>query len=230
MATTTKTLNVYQKVAAIRKEIPVLAKNGVGPKTQGSYKFLSIDDILAAVKPIEDKYGVAVILLDGEIRFHYNVGQVPTDGRAPTEKVQGYGSFIFQVINTEADDPSEDSFVITVPAEGGDNGDKATRKTVTQAQKIAYITLYNIITGEPDPDATDGANGPGESAPSAPPAVAKAQGAKVSGSREQVKAEFIDTKKKTVAEVNAVKTAVEKETDLKGDDLYAEILNRLRAA
>lgn len=230
MATTTasKKLNVFQKIAAIRKEIPTLQKNGELQLGQGrGYKFLAVDDILAAVKPVEDKYGIIVILEDGTIGFHYNTALPKDDGRAPVEKVQGYGLFNFWVINTEADDPTEDSFRIQVPAEGGDTADKSTRKTVTQAQKIAYITLYNLITGEPDPDGSEGANG-GDADKPAPAAVQKAAAPKTSTPtpRAQVKAEFIDTGKKTAKDVNAIKNSI---TGLEGDALYAEVLKRLRA-
>lgn len=153
----TKGKNIFQKIAAIQAEIPTLQKNGVGPQAQGSYKYLSVDDIFVAVKPLEEKHGVIVVMEEPQVGFHYNTAADKGDGRVPKEATQAFGTFGFRAINTEADDPFADSYYFTVPAEGADSSDKAIRKTVTQAQKIAYITLYRIITGEVDPDAQDGA-------------------------------------------------------------------------
>lgn len=147
-----KPTGIHQKILEIRKRVPVLSKNGVGPQAQGSYKFLSIDDILAAVVPLENEVGVISYLAGSDMVFHYNRATDKGDGRVPKENVQGFGNFVFRFVDVE-----DGSFIdVDVPAEGIDSQDKATRKTVTQAQKIAKITTYDLITGEPDPDAQDG--------------------------------------------------------------------------
>lgn len=151
---TTKPKGIHAKILEIRKRVPVLSKNGVGPSTQGGYKFLSIDDILAAVVPLENELGVISYLTSSEVVFHYNRATDKGDGRVPKESTQGFGNFVFRFV--DVDNP--ESFIdVDVPAEGADTSDKATRKTVTQAQKIAKITTYDLITGEADPDAEDGA-------------------------------------------------------------------------
>ena len=228
-----KDLNIYQKLAEIRKEIPTLQKNGELSLGSGKgYKFLAVDDVLVAVKPVEEKYGVIVVLEDSEIQYHYNTAIAKEDGRAPAEKVQATGYFTFRAINTEAADPKADSYPFVVPSEGGDTADKSTRKTVTQAQKIAYITLYNLITGEPDPDGSEGANAPEAAEKPVPQAVAKAQAASkpapaTKGSTEapaaapatprrasesplkaQIRKEWVDTGKVTAARVTEIAKSV----------------------
>lgn len=167
-----KVPGIYGKISAIRTEMPTLEKNGVGPSSQGSYKFLSIDDILKAVVPLENKYKVISYLVSSEMTFHYNLADEAGKGRESMpkkENVQGIGDFVFRFVDTE-----DGSFIdVNVPSEGGDSQDKATRKTVTQAQKIAKITTYDLITGEPDPDAQDGATH--EADKPVPAALAKAQ-------------------------------------------------------
>lgn len=230
--TSTKATNIYQKILEIRKEIPTLQKNGeLKLGNNSGYKFLAIDDILATVKPIEERHGVIVVMEDSDVSFHYNTALAKEDGRAPAEKVQAHGYFTFVAVNTEAEDPDKDSYRFVVPSEGGDTSDKATRKTVTQAQKIAYITLYNLITGEPDPDGSEGAN---EGDTPVPAAVAKAQSkpAAEPATRETprtvIKEKYIDTKKKTRDEVNALVAEVKK-SDLTGEAIYVEVLKRLDA-
>ena len=66
---------IYARVNEIRKKVGRIAKNGVGPQTQGSYKFLAIDDILEAVKPLEDEAGIISYPLNHSVTFHYNTSR-----------------------------------------------------------------------------------------------------------------------------------------------------------
>ena len=167
MATTEKVPAIYGKVNEIRKKVGRIAKNGTGPQTQGSYKFLAIDDILEAVKPLEDELGVISYPVHHEVTFHYNTAADKNDGRVPRENVQGLVDFTFRYVAAE-----DGSYIdVSVPGEGIDSQDKATRKATTQAQKIANILLYNIITGEEDPDSQDG----GAAAQNAPAGQTPAQ-------------------------------------------------------
>lgn len=143
---------IYEKILEVRKNLPALAKNGVGPQTQGSYKFLSIDDILEKVAPLEDEHGIISYPVDHQVTFHYNAAADKADGRVPRENVQALTDYVFRYVAVE-----DGSFIdVSVPGEGTDSQDKGTRKATTQAQKIANILLYRIITGEADPDAQDG--------------------------------------------------------------------------
>ncbi len=167
--TDSKVPAIYGKIAAIRKEMPTLEKNGVGPSAQGSYKFLSIDDILKAVVPLENKHGVICFPIENRTDFHYNTAIAKDDGRTPKESVQGLSYFVFRYVAIE-----DGSYIdVPVTGEGIDSQDKATRKATTQAQKIANILTYNLITGEPDPDGQNGAGDDSEKAPN--PAMAKAR-------------------------------------------------------
>jgi hypothetical protein len=166
----TKVPGIYAKIAEVRKKLPVLAKNGVGPSAQGGYKFLSIDDILSAVVPLENELGIISFPVENHTEFHYNTGEIVPGGRAPKENTTAMSWFVFRYV-----DVSDGSYIdVPVTGEGTDSQDKATRKATTQAQKIANITVYNLITGEPDPDSQNGADSNTASTP-APPAVTKAQ-------------------------------------------------------
>lgn len=228
--TKTEVPAIYTAIATIRKDLPTLSKNGTGPSTQGGYKFLSIDDILTAVRPLEVREGVISYPVQSDTGYHYNTALPRDDGRKPSEAVQAIGTMVFRYVAI-ADGSHID---VEVPAEAMDTSDKATRKYVTQAQKIANITLYNIITGEPDPDSQDG----GAEVASAPNPVAS----KVAAAREPrtapkredtpsqkiIREKYVDTGKVTQARaVEMTKTA--QQGGLKGEDAYAAVLKILVA-
>lgn len=221
---------IYEAIHAVKKEMPALAKNGVGPQTQGSYKFLSVDDILAAVGPLEVKHGIVSYLVDTEMEFHYNRATDKGDGRVPRESVQGFGHFTFRYVSIK--DGSHVDHV--VPAEGIDTQDKATRKTVTQAQKIANITLYDIVTGEADPDSQDG-GADNQAVPSAlkdatkaTKAVSNRASTSQGGYHAKIKSEFLDTERTNLNFVKSVVEEVKKETKATGESLYEEAYNRIK--
>lgn len=217
---------IYGAIANVRKEMPMLAKNGVGPSTQGGYKFLAIDDILAAVKPLEDQNDIISYLVNSEIDFHYNIAPETgkEGGRVRKESTQGFGTFTFRYVSTK-----DGSFVDhVVVAEGADSSDKSTRKTVTQAQKIANITLYNIITGEEDPDAVAGGNDVSEAPRQNVPAPAPAP--KKETWMQKVKTDFIDTNKVSKDKAREVRDNLKAEkgnSGLTGDALYEKVYARL---
>lgn len=163
---------IYGALLDIQREVPTLQKNGVGPSTQGGYKFLAVDDVLSAVRPLLDKHGVIVSpkLLDHG--FHYNTALAKDNERVPRENVQAWVKYEFTFI--AAVDGSQLSTVVI--GEGTDTQDKAVRKSTTSAWKIALIQTFALITGEPDPDGSDGGRANNEAEPSkpAPAAVQRA--------------------------------------------------------
>lgn len=232
-ATSVKVPEIYKAIGAVRAEMRSLQKNGVGPSTQGGYKFLSIDDILAEVKPLEDKHGIISWMEESKTEFYYNTGALATDGRTPRLSIQAHGEYKFTYASTK--DGSTLSTV--VPGEAIDSSDKATRKAVTQAQKIANITLYNIITGEQDPDSEDGGKANEAPAKNSPlsKARASAPAAKKPTSHETIKANYLDTGKAELDDVKALVAKVKADAkgagkpEPSGEALYAEVLKQLGA-
>ena len=133
---------IYTAIAAIQAGVGNIPKNGVGPASQGSYKYVKNDDILDAISRLMIENGV---ITKPTMTAHY----------LSTREIGANRSVAMTVVELEItyislEDGSE--FTTTVIAEGADNGDKGGRKAVTQAQKIANLLTFNIATGEPDPD------------------------------------------------------------------------------
>lgn len=145
-----KSMNIFQRVAAITDELGVVAKNLNVSAGKGSYKAVSERDIIDAVKPLETKYRVysfpsdrAIIddeILEGEKSYQGNTTKTTT---------------FFTRIKTEYTflniDKPEERFTTIVFSEGIDPGDKGSGKAMTYADKYALMKAYKISTGD-DPD------------------------------------------------------------------------------
>lgn len=136
---------IYQAIAAIQGEVGNIPKNGVGPSTQGAYKFISNDDIIAAVSKLLTKHGVVV--RSRTLNYEQAVREIGPNRGIAISVVTLETSYI------SVEDGSEFS-VVTV-GEGADNSDKGARKAYTQASKVANLLTFSIATGEPDPDSLD---------------------------------------------------------------------------
>ena len=145
-----KSMNIFQRVAAITAELGTVAKNLNVSAGKGSYKAVSERDIIDAVKPLEAKYRVysypssRVILesetLETEKTYNGNTSKSTTF----FTRVQTEYTFV------NIDNP-EDRFTTTVFSEGIDPGDKGSGKAMTYADKYAVMKAYKISTGD-DPD------------------------------------------------------------------------------
>lgn len=145
-----KSMNIFQKVAAITEELGVVAKNLSVKAGGGSYKAVSERDILDAVKPLEAKYRVYSYpsnrqivddeILEGEKTYQGNTTKTTTF----FTRIQTEYTFI------NIDKPDE-QFTTIVFSEGIDPGDKGSGKAMTYADKYALMKAYKISTGD-DPD------------------------------------------------------------------------------
>lgn len=144
-------MNIYQKMAKITAEIRTVAKNLEVQQTKiSSYKAVSERDILDAVKPLEEKYGI----------YSYPSGRKVVESNilesenVYKDKVTKKTTFMTRIETTyrfvNIDDPS-DYIETTVFSEGFDNQDKGSGKAMTYADKYALMKAYKISTGE-DPD------------------------------------------------------------------------------
>lgn len=140
-------LNIYQKLLKITSEIEKVAKNlavGVG---KNSYKATGEADVLAAVKPLEEKYGVYSYPFDREIIESGTIESAGYNGEVKKSLFERI-KVTYRFINV--DKPDEFIDVISI-GDGIDSQDKGPGKAMTYADKYALMKAYKIITGD-DPD------------------------------------------------------------------------------
>ena len=140
-------LNIFQKMLKITSELKTVAKNlTVETSKNSSYKAVSERDVLDAVKPLEEKYGV----------YSYPVARkVIQSDTYDTETKYGVKTVFMSRIETvyrfvDVDNP-EDYIETVTFAEGIDSQDKGSGKAMTYSDKYALMKAYKISTGE-DPD------------------------------------------------------------------------------
>ena len=168
---------ILQAIANIQAGVGAIPKNGVGPQTQGAYKYIKNDDILEKISALLVENNVIV---QPRITKHKLVTrEIGANRFVPVVVVELETTFV------AVEDGS--TFTVVTCAEGADNGDKGTRKAVTQAQKIANLLTFSIATGEPDPDGEDVVpNAPKQTA--AAKTVANAKQDEASGLFNEIKA------------------------------------------
>ena len=142
--------NIYQRLLRITEEISTVAKNlsvGVG---KSSYKAVGEADVLAAVKPIEIKYGVYSYPYDRRIIESYEMVSKNTYNGQEVEKRNLFVRVETTYRFVNVDKPDE--FIeIKSYGDGVDSQDKAPGKAMTYSDKYALLKAYKIQTGD-DPD------------------------------------------------------------------------------
>ena len=153
----TAPLNIFQRMLAATSEINRVAKNlKVDISKSQSYKAVAESDVLEAVKPIEEKYGIYSYPVSRKIiKDEAYTTTSEYDGRK-SEKTTFFMRLetVYRFVNTDKPDEYID---ITTYGAGVDTQDKAPGKAMTYADKYALLKAYKIQTGD-DPDANPSGN------------------------------------------------------------------------
>lgn len=146
-----ESMNIYQRMAAVTRDLQTVAKNLTVETARGKgYKAVSERDIIDAVKPLEDKYGIYSYPCAREIIESATLESSNTYDGKTTTKTTFFTRIktLYRFVNI--DKPSEIVDTVTF-AEGIDTQDKGSGKAMTYADKYALMKAYKISTGD-DPD------------------------------------------------------------------------------
>ena len=147
-----KSMNIFQRVAAITAELGIVAKNlKVEVSKKNSYKAVSERDILDAVKPLEEKYRVYSYPSDRKIIDDEILEGEKTDFNGNPVKTTTFFTRIQTTYTFVNIDNPTDIYSTIVFSEGIDTQDKGSGKAMTYADKYALMKAYKISTGD-DPD------------------------------------------------------------------------------
>lgn len=138
-----KKLNIYEKMLVITSELTRVAKNLEVGFGANKYKAVGEADILAAVKPLEEKYKVYSYPVKREI---IETGELET--KAGAKNLFLRIAVTYRFVNVEK---PEEFIEVTSYGDGVDSQDKSVGKAMTYADKYALMKAYKIMTGD-DPD------------------------------------------------------------------------------
>lgn len=145
-------LNIYQRMSAITSELRRVAKNLNVGAGQSSYRAVGEADVLDAVKPIEEKYGVYSYPISRKLVESEVLENEALDYKTK-EKILKKQFFmrvetVYRFVNI---DKPDEFLETTTYGDGMDSQDKAPGKAMTYADKYALLKGYKIVTGD-DPD------------------------------------------------------------------------------
>lgn len=148
-------LNIYQKLAKIRKQVEVIRKN----KSGYGYKYVSDDEILAKISVFMDKYGLSLVP---------NIRQGTTNVSPYTYKKtkSTKSGELYEEINNEVlvsadmtwswvnnDDPNERVDVEWTLIGQQSDASQAFGSGLTYSNRYFLLKYFNVATPDDDPDA-----------------------------------------------------------------------------
>lgn len=142
-----KEMNIYQKMLAIETELATVAKSLEIKAGANSYKAVDEGDILRAVKPLENKYGVFSYPKSRTVVESGTIESVDYKGNTKKQLFERI-EVVYRFVNI---DKPEEYIETTSYGDGIDSGDKSVGKAMTYADKYALMKSYKIATGD-DPD------------------------------------------------------------------------------
>lgn len=138
-----QTLNIYQRVNAVRKKIDYIQKDKSVSTGGGSYKAVTHDMVTAMVRQH---------MIDAGIVCYPSLVDSASLPKEPEAKQFRYeATYDFHFVNEES---PEDKICIRIQAHAMDNADKAPGKAISYAKKYAILKLFEIETGEDEESRT----------------------------------------------------------------------------
>lgn len=147
-------MNIYQKLAKIRKPAEVLQKNKKGY----GYNYVSEDLILSKITGLMDRLGVSLIpsIKEGSTKvepYSYTKTKVTKDGKVITEAVNDIlvsADMEWQWVNN--DDPSDKIVVPWTIVGQQSDASQAFGSGLTYSSRYFMLKYFNIATSDDDPD------------------------------------------------------------------------------
>lgn len=147
-------LNIYQKLAKIRKPVEVMQKN----KAAYGYKYVTEDDILAKITGLMEKLGVSLIpnIIPGTTvvePYSYTKTKVMKDGTVINEQVNEIlvrGDMEWHWVNNE--NPAERIIVPWTMVGQQSDASQAFGSGLSYSSRYFMLKYFNVATSEDDPD------------------------------------------------------------------------------
>lgn len=150
-----ETLNIYQKLAKIRKQVEVIQKN----KSGFNYKYVTDDELLAKITAFMDKYGLSLIpsIVQGTMKheqYHYLKTKFDKSTKQSYEEHNNEiivsADMIFSWVNNENPEERIDVPWITIGQQA--DSSQAFGSGLTYSMRYFLLKYFNIATPDDDVD------------------------------------------------------------------------------
>lgn len=147
-------LNIYQKLAKIRKQVEVIQRNKKGY----GYTYVSEDEILAKISGFMDKYSLSLIpsvVHSSAVVSPYNTKKTKSTGKGDiyeenVNEVLVSADMIFTWVNN--DNPEERVDVPWILVGHQSDGSQSFGSGLSYAMRYFLLKFFNIATPDDDPD------------------------------------------------------------------------------
>ena len=150
-----ETLNIYQKLAKIRKQVEVIQKN----KSGFNYKYVTDDELLAKITAFMDKYGLSLIpsIVQGTMQhelYHYLKTKYDKTSKQyydeHNNEVIVSADMVFTWINNENPEEKVEVNWITIGQQA--DSSQAFGSGLTYSMRYFLLKFFNIATPDDDVD------------------------------------------------------------------------------
>lgn len=147
-------LNIYQRLAKIRKQVEVIQRN----KSGYGYKYVSEDKILAKISGFMDKYNLSLIpsvIHSSTVVLPYNTKKTKSTNKGDiyeenVNEILVSADMIFRWVNN--DNPAEYIEVPWILVGHQTDGSHSLGSGLSYAMRYFLLKFFNIATPDDDPD------------------------------------------------------------------------------
>lgn len=152
-------MNIYQKLAKVRKQVEVIQRN----KSGYGYKYVSEDELLAKISGFMDKYHLSLIpsvIHSNTVVAPYNTKKTKVIQNKATGDTQTYEENVNEVLVSadmlftwvNNDDPNERVDVPWILVGHQSDGSQSFGSGLSYAMRYFLLKFFNVATPDDDPD------------------------------------------------------------------------------
>lgn len=144
-----ETLNLYQKLAKIRKPVEVMQRN----KSGFGYKYVTDTELLAKISGLMDKYGVSLVpsVVPNSTRVEPYSYEKTKGGKTETvNEILVHGDMKYTWVNN--DNPNEQIVVDWVMVGHQSDGSQGFGSALTYSMRYFLLKYFGVATPDDDPD------------------------------------------------------------------------------
>ena len=145
----TETLNLYQKIAKIRKPVEVMQRN----KSGFGYKYVTDTELLAKISGLMDKYGVSLVpsvVPNSTVVEPYSYEKIKAGKTEIVNEILVHGDMKYTWVNN--DNPDEKITVDWVMVGHQSDGSQGFGSALTYSMRYFLLKYFSVATPEDDPD------------------------------------------------------------------------------